>query len=170
MTIRRRFQPRVNRRRGGVLFEVMLSVALFVGAAAFVLGATRSVFTTLDRTRLQREALDLARSRLAELEAGLINLADLRGENSDAGSFAEAGAPRDGDHPDGQSQWTFDLKTSRSEFTGLSLVELTVIEDLGSAIDSSGAAPMRVTLRQLMSLREMDEEGFEQDEIMEGAR
>ena len=30
-------------RRGGILLEVLLSLALFVGAAAFALGATRGV-------------------------------------------------------------------------------------------------------------------------------
>src|SRR5262245_36044128 len=70
--------------RGGVLFEVMLSVALFAGAAAFTLAATRSVSITLERSQKQQQAVDLARTRLAELEAGLITLGDLRGESAGA--------------------------------------------------------------------------------------
>ena len=68
-----RFRPHSEvLRRAGVLFEVIVALVLFVGAASFVLSANRSVFSTLERTRLQREATDLARTRLAELEAGLI--------------------------------------------------------------------------------------------------
>src|ERR1043165_8910114 len=68
--------------RGAVLFEVMLAVALFGGAAAFTLAAVRSVFASLDRVRLQQEAVDVAASTMAQLEAGAVTLADVRGESS----------------------------------------------------------------------------------------
>ena len=54
--------------RGGILLEVLLSLALFVGAAAFALGATRGVIGSLDRARREALAVDLARAKLAELD------------------------------------------------------------------------------------------------------
>ena len=40
-------------RAGGVLLEVLLSLALFVGAASFTLGAMSNVLGALDRSRRQ---------------------------------------------------------------------------------------------------------------------
>jgi len=119
--------------RAAVLFEMLLSLSLFAGAAAFTLAAVRSAFHTLDQTRRRQEAVDLARSRMGELEAGLISLADLRGGARD--SRIEG--------------WTFDIKSSRTSFRDLTLVELTVHEDAEAA--SSGQ--MSYTLRQLVMLR-----------------
>src|SRR5689334_1325304 len=76
--------------KGGVLFEVLLAVALFAGAAALALGCVKSVFSALDRTRREQEAVDVARSRMAELESGMITLADLRGQTVETmGSMSE---------------------------------------------------------------------------------
>src|SRR5512145_1515697 len=129
---RRRAILLVNgRRRGGILFEVMLAVALFGGAAAFTLGAVRSVLTTLDRTRRQQEAVDLARTKLAELEAGFISLAELSADSIEG--------------------WALESKSNRSEFANLTLVELTVREQA-----PHGQAPEQAvsfTLRQLVALR-----------------
>lgn len=144
-------------RRGGILFEVVLAVALFAGAAAFTLAAVRSVFTGLDQTKRQQEAVDLARSKLAELEAGLINLADLRGGTTTAAaSSSDPGRVR-------AREWTFDIKTSRTRFTDLSLVELTVRQAAPGELN-----PATCTLRQLMTLRETDAEPYELDELIEG--
>jgi hypothetical protein len=129
--------------RGGVLFEVLLAVAIFAGAAAFTLGCMRSVLATLDRTRRQQQAVDLAQSTFAQLQAGLISIASLGDQGN---SIAE------GDHHDRASsatspQFTIDVKVQRSEFTDLSLVELTVREQ--STADDAA----HYTLRQLVSLR-----------------
>jgi hypothetical protein len=151
-----------------MLFEVMLSVALFVGAAAFCLGATRSVFGALDRAKRQQEAVDLARSKLAELEAGLITLGDLRDEWSGAvGSFE---SDEELDAPGRRPRWSFDVKTSRTEFRGLTLVELTVAEPPeleGDRLSAETTNPS-VTLRQLVALRAEDVEAYEVDELLEG--
>jgi hypothetical protein len=134
-----------SRPRGGVLFEVMLAVALFGGAAAFTLGAVRSVFNTLDRTRRQHEAVDLARTKLVELEAGFISLAELRDFSTET--------------------WALELKTSRTEFPGLTLVEL-IVREAGS--DSATASDqVSYTLRQLMAFRKGEGPEFEQDELNE---
>ena len=70
----------IRRRRGAILLEVMLAIGLFAGAGAFCLGVTKSLFSALERTDRRRLAIDLARSKMAELEAGLITVQDLRDE------------------------------------------------------------------------------------------
>ena len=113
-------------RRGAMLLEVMLAIALFVGAASLCLAVTRSLFSTLQRSERRQCAVDLARSKLAELEAGLITVQELRGEwpgavgsrTQDFETDMSAGGPR----------WRFDAVTSRTAYRGLSLLELTVSE------------------------------------------
>jgi hypothetical protein len=147
----------------------MLAVALFAGAAAFTLGAVRSVYQTLERSRKQQQAVDLARTRIAELEAGLITLGDLRGESAgaadspaqasrDASTFDEHGSPQ-------ALRWRTEVRTSRTEFTGLTLIELTVIESLSHEAEAAGANPMRYTLRQLVAVRGDEAEAWEQDDL-----
>ena len=143
--------PSRRARRGGILLEVVLAIALFAGAAAFALASVRSVFNTLEQSRLLQEAIDLARSKMSELEAGLITLADLRGnEPQQIGSVELRG--------EGQEAvfgWHIDVATQRTEFTGLSLVELTVTQT--AEVDQ----PMRYTLRQLVSLRDAEAAEYE---------
>jgi len=150
--------------RGAILLEVMLAIGLFVGAAAFCLGVTRNLFAALDRADRRKLAIDLARSRLAELEAGLVNVQDLRGEWSggvgsrpdDAELIATESGPR----------WEIDAVTTRTEYPGLSLIELTI-----TAVPPDGVLESHVvsfTLRQLVALREQDPEAYEMDEMLEG--
>jgi len=144
-------QPTRRARRGGILLEVVLAIALFAGAAAFALASVRSVFNTLEQARLLQEAIDLARSKMGELEAGLITLADVRGnEPQQIGSIELKGEDRDA-----SNRWQIDVATERTEFTGLSLVELTVTQS------EPAEHPTRFTLRQLMALRDADAPEYE---------
>jgi type II secretory pathway pseudopilin PulG len=65
--------------RGGILLELLLAIALFVGGAVLVLGAMRSAVDGARRADLRARAMDLAQSRIAELDAGLIAVGDLDG-------------------------------------------------------------------------------------------
>ncbi|MHC4082971.1 MAG: type IV pilus modification PilV family protein [Planctomycetota bacterium] len=153
-------------RRGAMLLEVMLSVVLFVGAASFCLAATRSLFGTLERIDRRQRAIDLARSKLAELEAGQVTLGELRGEWSGAvGSRLE---DEDLEIEPRGPVWEIDVETSQSEFRGLTLVELTVSEITEEAGPDDAPGGVRFTLRQLMALRETDTEAYEADELLEG--
>lgn len=146
------------RHRGIMLLEVLLAVVLFVGAASFCLAAVSSLFTALDRAQRRQLAVDLARSKLAELEAGLTTLQDLRGRWS--GAVGSRGRDTQVDAPGAQQSepaFFLDVATSSTAFTGLTLVELTVRPD-----DPSGPA---FTLRQLMSLGQMQAEAYDQDEL-----
>jgi hypothetical protein len=154
----------IRQPRGAILLEVLLAIGLFVGAAAFCLGVTKSLFSAFERTDRRRLAIDLARSKLAELEAGLISVQDLRGEwSGGVGSRQddvelEAGASG--------PAWEIDAVTTRSEYPGLSLIELTITE-----VPTDGAVESNVvsfTLRQLVALREQDPQMYEADEMLEG--
>ncbi len=144
-----------------MLLEVTLSIALFVGAATFCIAVTRSLFSSLDQAGRRHFAADIARSKLAELEAGLTSIQDLRGpwagnvgsRSRDASDLDERAAPR----------WQLDVRTSPSPFRGLSLVELTVSE-----LPDAAPEPVEFTLRQLVALREQDAEAYEADELSEG--
>ena len=153
-------------RRGALLLEVLLSIALFAGASAFALGAARSVFDALDRAKRQQQAVDIATSKMAELEAALINVRDLRSEwMGEIGTYEpdlEFNASNDSRY------WEIDVQTYPSEFAGLNLVELTVTEATDAMNDDGSVVPMSFTLRQLMPPREADVEAYREDELIEG--
>jgi hypothetical protein len=141
-------------------------VVLFVGAASFVLAATGSLFGALERIDRRQRVIDLARSKLAELEAGHVALGALRGE----WSGAVGSRPEDEDlelEPRGPA-WEIDVETSPSEFRGLTLVELTVTEMTGETRPDGAPSGASFTLRQLVVLREADAEAYETDELLEG--
>jgi len=160
------------RQHGAILLETLIAMALFTGAAAFSLVATRQVFDGLDKARRTQQALDIVRSKLAELEAGLISLSELRtGEEVDAvgsleGSFAEDGGEssgfmNSGNGDSGGGRWVFGIQTQRTAFNGLSLVQLTVREE------SERPDRVWVTMRQLLPLSEEEVAQYEVDELIE---
>jgi type II secretory pathway component PulJ len=69
------------RRAGGILLELLLAIALFAAAAAFTMSALRSATDGVRRADLRARAADLAESRLAELDTGLVSAGEL-GEES----------------------------------------------------------------------------------------
>jgi hypothetical protein len=158
-------------RRGGVLFEIVLSVAIFVGAATFVLAASRNVVDALDRAQREQEAMDIARSKLAEIEAGLTVVADLRDGRLDRVGSIELEPLRLRRDDTTTPPWTIDVQTGRTDYADLTLVEITVAEDvpgLPGMIEPGAPTPISVTLRQLIRLREDDPELFETDDLLEG--
>ena len=81
---------------------------------------TRSLFSALDRVQREQRALDLARSKLAELEAGLITITDLRGTWSGAVGSHEPAV--DLEPLRSGTSWTIEAQTIRTEHPGLSLI------------------------------------------------
>jgi hypothetical protein len=163
-------EERCDHARGGVLFEVLLSIALFVGASTFALGATSNVLRAIDRAQRRAFAIDLACSKMAELEAGHITTADLDSEADIAvGSMEPAAVDEATSDPAVRSvEWVFEVRTSPTEFTGLSLVELTVSE-MRPAWEADDDDLVSFTLRQLVALREDDESvEYEQDDLLRG--
>jgi hypothetical protein len=156
--------PRTSRthaRRAGILLEVMLSMAIFIAAAAFILAATGNVFRGLDHSMRQQQAMDLARSKMAELDAGLISIMDLRGQTIRAVGSIDELAGRDDDYINGP-RWIAEITTQRTGHRDVTLIELTVREDRDADVAIS------FTLRQLVRLREQDPEAYEEDDLLEG--
>jgi len=159
--------------RGSVLFEVLLSLALFLGGAAFTISATRSVLSSLDRARRQSVAVDLACAKMAELEAGLTTLADLSDSTEGIDRVGSVDPFESLDDPLGP-RWAIDVQTEPTEFAGLTLVVLVVRElsqdafgGAGSVLDEDADGGLAsYTLRQLVRLGDADVDAFEEDEIM----
>jgi hypothetical protein len=142
-----------SRTRGGaVLLEVVVSVALFVGAAGVALTAVQSAFNAIERGRRELAAIDIARSKIAELESGQVSLADLRNR-----PVTEIGSRelRASDVEDAAG-FMVSVKTSPTEFSGLTLVELTVRESITGPDPSAAEGEALFTLRQLVRLRGAD--------------
>ena len=156
------------RTRGAILLEVMLSIALFTGAALFALRAMGSAFEALDRSARQQQALDLATSTFAQLEVGLINLSDLR--EGDATNVTSTNQEGDVNAELGEfmPRWGVEVQTQPTEFEGLTLVIITVREEPPEAFASSESEGLiSVTLHQLMSLTAPEPESYREDELVE---
>ncbi|MGE3107345.1 MAG: hypothetical protein AB7G11_12795 [Phycisphaerales bacterium] len=132
------------RERGALLLEVMLSLALFVAAGGTVLAVVSQGVGSIRAARERLHALDLARSAMAEIEAGIATVETLNGP-------APEWTDPDAEVPDDtrESGWELIIETTPTEFDGLTLVSITAARSGGSGIDSSA-----YTLRQLVRLRD----------------
>lgn len=119
-------------RRGAVLLELLVALAVFIVAATTLLAAFGSVAESDARDSTMALAVDLARSRMSEIEAGLISPEDLR---PDSGR---------GEAVDGSGALLAEAVIARSGFPGLSLVEIRVYEGT--------ERELRYTLRQLVAM------------------
>jgi hypothetical protein len=77
-----------RRARGGILLELLVSIAIFAAGAALTLTALQSALDGVRRAELRARAEDLAASRLAELDAGLVSIGDLRDSGDGDGDDA----------------------------------------------------------------------------------
>ncbi|MCH7961391.1 MAG: hypothetical protein IIC49_03555 [Planctomycetes bacterium] len=168
-------------RRGGILLEVMLALALLVMGSMAILSAMSQSIHSLEATRLKQQAADLARSAMARIEAGIATPETLQGPVPAWESDPESGADElnDGALPDEfglaatvgwgeDSGWELEIDTSPSPFAGLAIVR---VRALRRASADSDRIMGQYTLEQLVRLGtlETDEAGAE-DELMEAAR
>jgi hypothetical protein len=148
-------------RRGGVLLEVLLALTLFVGGALAVLRATSQARRSVVEAGTLQRAVDLATTRMAELEAGLISDADLREGGGmprpEFGAFEAAPAT---------NRLRIEVATRRSPYAGLTLVELDVLDPDQIAVD--GGARVVFSLRKLVQLRDQPVDEYELDDMLEG--
>ena len=157
--------------RGGILFEIMLSIAIFAGAALFTLRAVSNAVVAFDRSARRQQAMDVARSTLAELEVGLITIADLR-DRAEWDLSRDAGQGRDRLRAQGdQPHWVIEIETELTEYTDLTLVALSVRESSGEdAVGFDEENAISITLRQLMALQSdssLDPRPYREDELVE---
>jgi type II secretory pathway pseudopilin PulG len=125
---------RIHRRarRGWVLFEMMVAFTIFIITAAAVLGAVSQAVTAAERTRDRTKAVDIARSAMAKLEAGLGTAQTLAGPLMPWEPTIDPDAPFDETADFGFSEiaplpspWEVEIDTIPSRFPGLTHVIVT---------------------------------------------
>lgn len=130
-------------RRGSVLLELTLALALFVAAAIAVLGAVSRSASATERTADRLAALELAQTAAVLIESGQAREGTLDGEiptastedasSDDPRAIASLRAPAPG--------WVLTSRIEPTEFNGLSLLAVTVGPD--------GFGDRTVTIRRL---------------------
>lgn len=152
-----------RRRCGAILLEILIALSLITGGGMLILGVIGNAYSFQARARRMEFATDLARSKLAELEAGFVGIGDLDhgvietvgSIELDGGGFSMAEA---------SETWLVEVETIRSSFEGLTEVVVTVSLD---APDSDPGAPL-ATARQLIRLREVAVDEYEEDPLLRG--
>jgi hypothetical protein len=136
-------------------------------AALVILSAMGQAARNVEVTRLELEGLDLARSAIAKMEAGLKSAEELRGPAPVWSQYeAEPGAAAFEDELPEPSGWELEIQTEPSQFPGLTLVEVTAVR----RDEATGESGFGTTLRQLVRLRAREDDTIgEQDEIGEAA-
>lgn len=135
-------------RRGAILFELLVSIAIFIAAAAITLRAVSNGYESLRRAHQRQLAVDLARSKLAELEAGIISLTQLQSDFiTTIGSIDLTESASDLPREDDLTQWRYEVDTIPTEYADLTLIEVRIY----TPDDVDGLRP--TVLRQLISLR-----------------
>jgi len=116
-------------RRGAALLELILAIALFLGASALIMRSMRTAVSRVADSGQRLRAIDVAQSRLAEFSSGIVSIRD-----------AQLGVEI-------ESPWIVDVSVEPSSFENFSLVVVTVrVEQDQSSTESF--AP--VTVRQLI--------------------
>lgn len=153
--------PRVQPARGAVLLEVIVALAIFVGAGALILGSLSRATQGLAHTRDLEQAADLARSTMARVESGIARPETLIGQvqedANERGSFSGAAT---------FSPWWIEIETQPAAFEGLTHVTVRAVKK--SADDREIAS---YTLHQLVRLFGEQAEGAgEEDPLAERVR
>lgn len=142
--------------RGTILLEVLIAIAIFVGAGLAILGAAMRGERAVRRVREQEQAADLVRSALSAIEAGLAtpqNVATLVRSAPGAGPRLVLDAEGMIDAGGGEGAWTLDVQAEPSAVTGLSLV--TVRASKGEVESPTTSFSMK----QLVRLTSESQEG-----------
>lgn len=137
----------MRNRRGGLLLEVMVALAIFIAAALTILGAVGDASESLESSRLKQRATDLARSAIAKIEAGIETAETLNGpvpewrdEEASSAAFEDELPPPSG--------WELAVVTTPFGAGDLTMVEVTAVKRL----EGSGRTVASATLRQLVRL------------------
>ena len=106
-------------RRGAALLELILAIALFLGASALIMRSMRTAVSRVADSGQRLRAIDVAQSKLAEFSSGLVSIRD-----------AQLGVEI-------ESPWIVDVSVEPSSFENFSLVVVTVrVEQDQSSIES----------------------------------
>jgi len=144
----------MNARRGAMLLEVLVSLAIVVGVSAFALKAVGDSEQAIDRADRRRRCMDVAASVTAMLDVGLIGVGDLRGRQ-----LPEVdGLPLD---EGAATPLELEAATARTQWGGVVLLTLVVSEG------DDAVQPVQATLRQLVLLRAHRGEELQEDDLLE---
>lgn len=144
----------------------MLALALVTVVGLLVLGAISRSTDALRAARERQVAVDLARSAMAKLEAGIESTTTLNGPVkawSEGMNLAEVSDEGD------DTRWELIVETEPTTFPGLTYVTITARRERTNvaSVDANEGAGESYTLRQLVRLGEEAEEGIgEKDDIM----
>jgi hypothetical protein len=133
-----------------MLMEVVLALALVVVVGMPVLSAVSQSTGALRAAREKQVAVDLARSAMAKLEAGIETTTTLSGPVkawSEDMNLAEVSEDRD------ETGWELQVEAEPSSYEGLTYVTVT-------ARRTDEVASSAFTLRQLVRLAQREEDGI----------
>lgn len=141
-------------RRGVILLEILLALALFVMVSLMLLSVINQTLDGLGRSRDRLIAADRAESALAMIESGLARPETLNGPvtpwQPEADDSMTGIDPDDVPPPaDAAPAWALEIKTEPSEFDGLTLVSVRAyrVDETGSEYDGSPSATLRRLVR-----------------------
>ena len=117
-------------RRGALLLETLLALAIFTTAAGFTIMAIRDGSASAERATLKSRAVDMAASQLASIEAGIIPLV--------------SGPVEDSEFGEEEPELWMDVATSPAAFPGLTQVEILVFFDDGNQMADDASPLARV--------------------------
>lgn len=135
-----------GRDRGALLLELLVALGVLAMAATVLLATFSDMSAAVARDGIVARAADLARTRMSELEAGLISIEELRAESTRQGLDAARRGGASASASATQEEFSIDATIERTEFPGLSLVEIRVMEPASERT--------RFVLRQLVALPE----------------
>ena len=125
-------------RRGALLLEIVLALAIFVAAGLTVLAMVNRGAATVGATRDRARAINLARSAMAKIEAGVARPETLLGP---VRSWQSEEAPTDApdtqpsgpdDARPGDRGWELDIKTEPTAYDGLTAVTVSAFRRVGA--------------------------------------
>lgn len=129
-------------RRGAILLELLLAVALLAMAGMAVYGAIGRAAENAARARDRLRAADLAWSAVALVESGLARAETLEGPigaNSPLRTEQEGSGGFDSDAGSFEG-WELSIETSPSRFVGLVELRITAIKRVGERVAASETA------------------------------
>lgn len=149
--------------RGSILLEVLLAIAVFTFAGIVILGVLEETVAAGGRAERRALAMDLARTRMAEIEAGVegYSAADVSATSAAPAAtdgLAAASATSASALPDPRKGLRVEVRLEPSDHPGLTLAVVEVWDDaaqrrtaLAQALgDSSSDPPRLAVLRQLV--------------------
>ena len=136
--------------RGAVLLECVLALALFVACGLVVMSMMDRATNSVVYTRDAEEAVDVARTAMAKIEAGIATPQTLNGpvpvwHDEEDGTYDES-------LPTG-TLWTLEIGTEPSQFDGLTSVTVKAVKQAQGSDEELAS----YTLHQLVRLTEAKE-------------